>query len=100
MENLVLIRHLRRNWDARRTNDPYGLVPNLHLDPRCQLVLLFENLLQLTLHFRPGVIVIQGSQEGSELPRVMFDGVKMVLVLVVARMVLRSALDFFVQFLF
>ena len=63
VENLVLIRHLGRNRDTCRTDDPDRLIPNLHLHPCGQLVLLFEGLLQLALHFRPGVIIIQSGQE-------------------------------------
>ena len=100
MEDAVLVGHLRGDWDSCRSHDPHSHIPGLHLYPCGQLVLLLEGLLQLALHLRPGVIVIQSGQERSQLPRVMLDGVKMVLVLVVAGVVGGSALDLFVQFLF
>ena len=100
MKNTVLIGHLRGDWDSCRSHDPHSHIPGLHLYPCGQLVLLFEGLLQFSLYLAAGVVIIQGGQERSELPRVMLDGIKMVLVLVVAGMVGRSALDLFVQFLF
>ncbi len=78
----------------------YSPIPGLDFHPCGQLVLLFEGLLQLALHLRPGVIVIQSGQERSQLPRVMLDGIQMVLILVVAGMVGGGALDLFIQFLF
>ena len=100
VEDFVLVGHLRGNRDSCRADDPHGLIPYLHLHPCGQLVLLFEGLLQLALHLRPGVAVIQGGQERGELPRVVLDGIQMVLVLVVAGMVGGGALDLFIQFLF
>jgi len=100
VEDAVLIGHLCGNWDSCRADDPDGLIPYLYLHPCGQLVLLFEGLLQLALHLRPGVIVIQGREKRSQLPRVMLDGVKVILVLVVAGVVGGGALDLFIQFLF
>jgi len=100
VKNAVLIRHLRGDWDSCGSHDPHSHIPGLHLYPCGQLVLLLEGLLQLALHLRPGVIVIQGREKRSQLPRVMLDGVKVVLVLVVAGVVGGSALDLFIQFLF
>ena len=100
VEDAVLIWHLCGNRDSCRADDPDGLIPYLHLYPCGQLVLFFEGLLQLALHLRTGVIVIQGGQERGQLPRVMLDGVEMVLVLVVAGVVGGSALDLFIQLLF
>ena len=100
VEDAVLVGHLRGDWDSCRSHDPHSHIPGLHLYPCGQLVLLLDGLLQLALHLRPGVIVIQGREKRSQLPRVMLDGVKVVLVLVVAGMVGGSALDLFIQLLF
>ena len=100
MEDFVFIGHLRGHRDARRADDPNGSVPYLHLHPCCQLILLFEDFLQLTLYLRPGIVVIQGREKRGQLPRVVFNGVKVILILVVSGVVLRGALDFFVQLFF
>jgi len=100
VEDAVLIGHLRRDWDSCRADDPDRLIPYLHLHPCGQLVLLFESLLQLALHLRPGVIVIESREKRGQLPWVMLDGVKVILVLVVAGVVGGGALDLFVQLLF
>ena len=100
MEDAVLVGHLRGDWDSCGSHDPHSHIPGLYLYPCGQLVLLFEGLLQFALHLRPGVIVIQSREKRGELPWVVLDGVKVVLVLVVARVVGGSALDFFVQLLF
>ena len=99
VEDAVLVGHLRGDWDSCGSHDPHSHIPGLHLYPCGQLVLLFECLLQFSLYLAAGVVIIQGGQERSELPRVMLDGVKVVLVLVVAGVVGGSALDLFVQFL-
>jgi len=91
VEDFVFIGHLRGHRDARRADDPNGSVSYLHLHPCCQLILLFEDFLQLTLYLR------QGREKRGQLPRVVFNGVKVILILVVSGVVLRRALDFFVQ---
>ena len=100
VEDAVLVGHLRGNRDSCRADDPDRLIPYLHLHPCGQLVLLFESLLQLALYLAASVIVVESGQIRSELPRVVLDGVEVVLVLVVAGVVGRSALDLFIQFLF
>ena len=100
VEDAVLVGHLRGDWDSCRADDPHGLITYLYLHPCGQLVLLFECLLQLALHLRPGIIVIQSREKRGQLPWVMLDGVKVILVLVVAGVVGGSTLDFLIQFLF
>ena len=100
VEDAVLIGHLRGNGHTNRADDPNGLIPYLYLHPCGQLVLLLEGLLQFALYLAAGVVIIQGGQERSELPWVMLDGVKVILVLVVAGVVGGGTLDLFVQLLF
>ena len=100
VEDFIFVGHLYGIGHQGKGVDHYHCaVTSLHFHPCSQLVLLFENFVQLCLYFAAGVVVIQGGQERGELPRVMCNFVQMVLVFVIAGMICWSALDFLVQLL-
>ena len=101
MEDFVFVRHLHGvGHQGERVYHDDRFVAGLNLHPCGQFVLLLKDFFQFALHLTAGVVVVQRAQKRGELPRVVGDLVKMILVLVIAGVVLRGTLDFFLQLLF